>query len=199
MKNTFFLTLAALLVASPALAQTGGQQQYISDEISVSIREAPRNDAPALGIIKSGARVTVLETLGAESFARIRTSDGRTGWITARFLTAQPAAATRLTQTREELDAAKLQLRNLESELAAAKSQLSKARPAFELSQENERLQAAIGEHERTAADLQLRYDAARQQRKTLLTGASLLSGGVILGLLLPWLLRSGRRRRSDF
>lgn len=200
MKKTILIPLAVLLAASAtaAPAQTGNSQ-YISDEITVSIREAPRNDAGLVGIVKSGARVTVLESLGPESFARIRTADGRTGWITARFLTSQPAAGVRVVEMRAELDAAKQQVRTLESELSAARAQLDKARPAFELSQENEKLKAEAAEQARANAELQQRYDAARQQRKTLLTGAGLLTGGVVVGLLLPSLLRSRRRRYSDF
>jgi SH3 domain protein len=200
MKKAILIPLAALLAAgaTAAPAQTGNTQ-YISDEISVSIREAPRNDAGMIGIIKSGARVTVLESLGPESFARIRTADGRTGWITARFLTNQPAAGVRVLEMRGELDTAKQQLRTLESELAAARAQLDKARPAFELSQENEKLKAEAAEQARANEELRRQYDAARQQRKTMLTGAGLLSGGVILGLVLPTLLRSRRRRYSDF
>lgn len=197
MKITALLPVVALLASMQIHAQTG--TQYISDEITLSIREAPRNDAPTIGVVKSGARVTVLESLGAESFARIRTTDGRSGWVTARYLTNQPAASTRVNELRTELDAAKQQLKARESELAAAREQLDKVRPAFELSQENDRLKAEAAEQSHATAELQRRFDAARQQRKTLLTGAGLLSGGVIMGLLLPALLRGRRRRYSDF
>ena len=183
----------------PAVQAQSGSAQYISDEISVSIREAPRNDAGMIGIIKSGARVTVLESLGPESFARIRTADGRTGWITARFLTSEPAASTRLGEVRSELDGTKQQIRTLENDLASARAQLEKVRPAFELSRENEQLKAQAAEQARANEELQDRYDAARQQRKTLLTGAGLIGGGIIIGLLLPSLLSGRRRRYSDF
>lgn len=185
--------------AMPVVQAQSGSTQYISDEISVSIREAPRNDAGMIGIIKSGARVTVLESLGPESFARIRTADGRTGWITARFLTNEPAASTRLGEVRSELDGTKQQIRTLENDLASARAQLEKVRPAFELSRENEQLKAQAAEQTRANEELQDRYDAARQQRKTLLTGAGLIGGGVIIGLLLPSLLSGRRRRYSDF
>ncbi len=197
MKATVLLPVIVLMAAIPVHAQSG--THYISDEITLSIREAPRNDAPTLGVIKSGAPVTVLESLGAESFARIRTTDGRSGWVTARYLTNQPAASTRANALRAELDAAQQQLKRREAELEAARAQLDRARPAFELSQENERLKAQAAEQARSTAELQTRFDAARQQRKTLLTGAGLLSGGVIVGLLLPALMRGRRRRYSDF
>jgi SH3 domain protein len=103
------LVLLSVLLAAPvAMAQTGGRQQYISDEITVSIREQPRNDATVTGALKSGARVTLLESLGEESFARIRTADGREGWITARFLTSQPVARERYLQAKDFAEATKI-------------------------------------------------------------------------------------------
>ena len=198
MKNThrqITLSLLGLSLLLPQAQAQTGTTKYISDEISISIREAPRNDAGLIGIIKSGARVSLLETLGPESFAKIRTEDGRVGWMTARFLTDEPAAITRLAEVRRELGTAQKKIESLESELSSARAQLDKVRPAFELSQENDRLKAEASAQDRAMSELQLRYDAARQQRKTLLTGAGLIGGGVLVGLLLPSLL-SGRRRR---
>jgi len=195
MHRQITLSLVGLTLLLPQAQAQTGTTKYISDEISISIREAPRNDAGLIGIIKSGARVSLLETLGPESFAKIRTEDGREGWMTARFLTDEPAAITKLAAVRSELSAAKKTIDGLESELNSARGQLDKVRPAFELSQENDRLKAEASEQDRAMSELQLRYDAARQQRKTLLTGAGLIGGGVLVGLLLPSLL-SGRRRR---
>ncbi len=195
MHRQITLSLVGFALLLPQAQAQTGTTKYISDEISISIREAPRNDAGLIGIIKSGARVSLLETLGPESFAKIRTEDGRVGWMTARFLTDEPAAITRLAEVRRELSTAEKKISNLESELTSARAQLDKVRPAFELSQENDRLKAEASAQDRAMSELQLRYDAARQQRKTLLTGAGLIGGGVLVGLLLPSLL-SGRRRR---
>lgn len=191
--------LLALLLTSPLHAQSGeGPQRYISDDITVTLRDAPRNTAPSTGSVKSGARVTVLEDLGPESFARIRTADGRIGWITARYLSSQPAAKDRYGETRQALTEAQSQSKALQAQLDEAQRRLEQAKPAFELQQENGRLRQQLEEQERNSATLQLRYDQARQQRKTLVTGAGLVGGGTLLGLLLPWLLRTGGRRRYN-
>ncbi len=192
------LLFAQLLVA-PALHAQSSKPQYISDEISVSIRERPSNDAPSLGTIKSGMRVTVLETLGPDSFTRIKTTDGREGWITSRFVSPEPAAKDQLLQLRKDLGEANSRAQSLQSELDAAKLQLQKAAPAFELAGENEKLRAAMAEAERGAAELRGRYDEESQRRKTLVAGAALVGGGILLGLILPWLGRGKKRRYSDF
>ncbi|MFT4045125.1 MAG: TIGR04211 family SH3 domain-containing protein [Solimonas sp.] len=198
------LLLSALLLAAPlAYAQSNsssGNAQYISDDVSVVLREQPSNDGAPVGSLHSGDKVTVLESLGAQSFARVRTSDGREGWMTARYLSPQPAAKDRLQKMKSDLDAAQNEIKSLQDQLKSAQAQLEKARPAFELSQDNDRLKTELAAKERATDAAMQKYDQARVQRATLLTGAGLLAGGVMVGLLLPWLLQNRRRRRyGDF
>jgi SH3 domain protein len=192
-----FCCVPAILLCAP-LAQAQGRQQYISDEISVTIRQKPSNDAESLGSIKSGMKVTVLESLGSDSFARIRTADGREGWITARFITDQPAAKEQLTALKQQLDQAHGQAQSLQQELNTAQQQLAKAKPALEMAGENEKLKAAIAQREQQVGELEQQYDAEKARRQTLLTGALLVAGGIFIGLVLPWM--GGRKKRySDF
>ena len=188
------------LGAVPALAQDGGRNQYISDDISVTLRDAPRNDAASVGAVNSGDKVTVLQTLGAQSFAQVKTADGRTGWLTARYVSSEPAAKTRLKELQSQLAEAQSRIKGLDTELADAKALLEKAKPAFELSGENERLQQALAAAEQQSQAALSRYDTERAKRRTLVTGASLVGGGLLAGLILPLFLGNGkRRRRSDF
>lgn len=191
--------LAALLFLVPVVA-AAQKQQYIDDEITVTLREAPRNDAAVLGSVRTGERVSVLESLGPQSFARIRTGDGREGWITARFLTDEPAARDAYDGVRRELAQAQSRIKTLESELAQAQAELQQARPALELAQDNDRLRAQIVELQRSADQVEQRFNEQKARRRTMLTGAALVGGGTLLGLILPWIGRNSRRRRwGDF
>ncbi|NGY06478.1 TIGR04211 family SH3 domain-containing protein [Solimonas terrae] len=191
--------LLALALVVP-LAHAEGTPQYITDDVSVTLREAPRNDAGSVGVLHSGDQVAVLETLGEQSFARVRSSSGVEGWMTARYLSPQPAARDRLSQMKSDLDSARAQIKSLQDELKSAKAQIDSARPAFELSQENTQLKSALAAKQQAMDAVTLHFDAERAKRATLIAGAGLLSGGVILGLLLPWLLQNRRRRRyGDF
>lgn len=191
--------MSLVLASAPALAQEGGRNQYISDDISVTLRDAPRNDAASVGAVSSGDKVTVLQTLGAQSFAQVRTADGRTGWLTARYVSSEPAAKTRLKELQSQLAEAQSRIKALDTELADAKTLLDKAKPAFELSGENERLRQALATAEQQSQAAQSRYDIERAKRRTQVTGASLVGGGILVGLILPWLGAGKRRRRSDF
>ena len=175
-------SLAALLLLVPVLA-SAQKQQYIDDEITVTVRDAPRNDATFLGTVRSGDRVTVLESLGPQSFAKIRTTDGREGWITARFLTDEPAARDAFDGVRRELNQAQTRIKSLERDLAQAQSDLQMARPALELAQENDRLRAQIVELERGAEQIEQRFNEQKARRRTMLTGAVVLAAtGLVCG-----------------
>ncbi|MES0874957.1 TIGR04211 family SH3 domain-containing protein [Sinimarinibacterium thermocellulolyticum] len=190
------LCLSVLVTSAHAQERT----RYVSDEITLTLRDGPRNDATYLGTIKSGDRVTLLESLGEQSFARIRTEDGREAWVTARYLTEEPAARDVLDQVRRELTTARQRIRELESQLGDAQSALAEARPALELAGENDRLRAQIEALQRSAEDAERRFNEHKARRRTMLTGAGLVGVGTLFGLILPWILRSHRRRRwGDF
>jgi SH3 domain protein len=191
------LCILALLCVSTATGAAEGKTQYITDEITATLREAPRNDAQIKANLKSGTKVTVLESLGPDSFTRVRTEDGKEGWIPTRFVSNDPAAKDRLNALQGEINQTKAHVRELETELAQAKETLAKAGPALQLADENEKLKAQMAQKDREGAELQERFSEQQAWRRNILTGAALVGGGVILGLLLPALGR--RRRRGDF
>ena len=197
-----FICVPTVVLCAPLASAESGKPpekaQYISDDISVTIRQKPANDAEPIGAIRSGARVTVLESLGSDSFAHIRTADGRDGWITARFISEQPAARDQLNQQQQLLEQAKAQTQSPQRELEAAQQQLAKARPALEMAGENDKLRAAMAQREQQVSALERQYDEENARRKTLLTGAIVLGVGIFLGLALPW-MGGRKKRRSDF
>ena len=191
-----------LLLLSVLLAPVHAQErtQYVSDVISLTLRDGPANDATYLGTIKSGDRVTLLESLGEQSFARIRTEDGREAWVTARYLSDEPAARDLLDDVRRELADARSRIRELEAQLADAQSSLAQARPALELAGENDQLREQIDALQRSAQEAEQRFNEHKARRRTMLPGAALVGAGTLFGLILPWMLRSSRRRRwGDF
>lgn len=190
------LTIVSLLWAAAAgAAPPEGRAQYITDEVAATLREQPKGDATIKGQLRSGTRITVLETLGPDSFTHVRTDEGKEGWIPSRFVSAEPAAKDRLAPLQQDLAQARERIKTLERDLAAARDSLAKAAPALELAQDNEKLRATIAEKEQAGVDLQRRYGEEDARRKTLLMGAGLVGAGVALGLLLPLLGRRQKRR----
>lgn len=201
------IPLFLLLLPAWALAQ---KQQYVNDEITVSLRDGPRNDATFLGLLKSGDAVTVLENLGEQSFARVRTADGREGWVTSRFLTDRPAAASLLAEVRGRLDAAQARIASLEQELEQARAGLTEARDKqavvatpspsdTELTRQNAVLRAQLADLQRRAQAAPPAAGSEEDRRKLMFTGGILLGSGVVLGMLLQGIVGRKRRHWSDF
>jgi SH3 domain protein len=197
MANRLLPALILLGIFTAAAAQSG-QTRYISDEITLTIRDAPRNDATYLGVIRSGEQVELLENLGPQSFARIRLENGTEGWVTSRYLSDAPAARDQLEAVRGELSEAQQRMRTLETQLADTRERLSRAGPALQMADENKALQDSIREMEAEREHLMAQYSQAQSQRQMLITGAGLLAGGMLLGLVLPWLSGGRRRRRNE-
>lgn len=166
---------------------------YVSDVINLTIRAAPANDAEYLGQIRSGDAVEVLESLGPKSFTRIRDADGREGWVTSRFLTDTPAARDQLAAAQTRLQQTEQALKALQVDHDEALQRLDEAGSALEMADENARLKGVIAQMEDDQAHWQVEREAFRAKRRMMLTGALLVAGGVVLGLLLPAL---GRRRK---
>lgn len=193
------LLVAALLITSVAYADQNGNTQYVTDQITLGLHQQPSNNSATVGFVKSGDRVTVLKSLGDNSFAQVKTADGKTGWVVARNLSDQPAASDQLDGLKKQLSAAHTQIKTQQNKLDADQQQLAKVKPALALATENHKLSADIAQREQQLKTMEQRYDIETAHRDTLITGAALACGGIIFGLLLPWLGRGRKKRYSDF
>lgn len=194
--GTFLLALASL----PALAQ--GDVRYVSDEIAIVLRDAPRAEGAARGVVTSGARVTVLEVDAASGYARVRTADNREGWLLQRHLKAEPIARERLQRVEKELAAAQAELKKVQEERARLMEdfqRISGGEPiaSRELIEETDKLRAQLRQKEQDVEKLREQYDVKRASQRTLLLGGGLVAGGFVLALLLRLLWP--KRRWGDF
>jgi len=193
----FWLPLCLVFPLAAQAAPTEGKSQYIADDVTVTMREAPRTDATIKAQLRSGMKIIVLQSLGSDSFAQVRLEDGREGWIPARMIQSEPAAKDRLAPVQAELRQARERIATLEKDLAQTKDALAKAGPALQLAEENEKLKAQMAQKEQEGVELQQRFSEEQAKRSTLMTGAALVGVGVIVGLALPALGR--RKRRGGF
>src|SRR3569623_611588 len=143
MRIRTFLASGMWLAATAAWAQIE-HFQYISDDVTVSLRDQPGTDAPTRGTVNSGDRVAVLQSQGAGSFAQVRTADGREGWIPARYLAETPAARDRLGAAQKQIQELQAQVQSLKAELDTAHQQLTQVKPSLELAAQNEQLRAKM-------------------------------------------------------
>lgn len=116
------LLLSALAVA--AVAAPGGDTIYVRDELRVSLRGEPSAGA-YLAVAVTGETLTVIDR--AKDHYKVRTPDGKEGWLNAKYLTTDPPAAVRLPFIEEQNTSLAGQVEELQNELKTARRDLDDA------------------------------------------------------------------------
>ncbi len=204
-------------------AQVAAETQYVSDVLKITLRTGQGTTYQILRTLESGTALEVLEDAG--QYTRVRTNDGTEGWVLSQYLTKAPIARDRLAQAERRLErqkADKQQLQKSLAELRQEKSTLEQseqrlvtetaklkdelahlrqvAEQPIELDRKNrdlkQQLQALQVEVEQLKSDNAHLQD--RTQREWFITGAGVLLGGILLGLVLPLLRRKKKSGMFD-
>ncbi|MCP3849398.1 MAG: TIGR04211 family SH3 domain-containing protein [Gammaproteobacteria bacterium] len=212
-----FLSLVLLLLSSTAIAKT----QYVSDELVINMRSGKGNGYKIIKIVKSGTPLTVLQE--DSGYVRARTPQGVEGWVLSRFLINTPVARTQLAKAQEDVAQMKEKYDSMSSELNTIKAErdilssseskllsnkeilnteLAKlkkiaARP-MQLEAENDQLRNELVKIETENRLMKQEYQALEDNadQEWFMTGAGVLFGGMILGLIFPK-LRSGQKKAN--
>ena len=97
MKRILFFIL--LLGSSSAIAETG----YITDQLKITLRSGESTTHKVIRMLPSGTAVTVLSRNNATNYAKIRLSDGTTGYDLNSMLLTERPARDRLTESEQKL------------------------------------------------------------------------------------------------
>lgn len=154
-----FLPALILLfsLTTPALAATG----YVTDELILTLRAAADIKAEALDHLKTDTRVEILGEEGR--FLRVRTENGKEGYVLKQYITEQTPKSLQLKQQARRINELEQQLASLSGDTSAKRQQLE------ELMRENTELRDKL-----VAATAQL--DAIdKKYRKLLADSANLV------------------------
>ncbi|WP_346836918.1 TIGR04211 family SH3 domain-containing protein [Microbulbifer sp. SAOS-129_SWC] len=225
MKKLTGVAAATLLAISvPAISQSGGTR-YITDELHVPMRSGKGNEFRILNRgLPSGTRLTLLEDAPDEGWSRVRTPDGKEGWVRRQYLVSEPVAEIKLKKAQADLAhfekmegnlggaVRDLEAKNhkLESELAASKDQTTQLQKDLKelkaLSADtvalNERHQKLLHQHEllkqkQMMAQAEIQRLSSSDTQRWYLYGALSVCLGGILAMIAPHL--RPRRRRSEW
>ncbi len=216
-RKSIFIALFLVFFSNIAAAKV----QYVSDELVINMRSGKGNGFKIIKIIKSGTPLTILEQ--KDGYSRARTPKGVEGWVLSRFLINAPAARALLAeaqqsvaQMKEKYDAMSSELNSIKNErdtLSSSEKQLlsnkeklnvelSKlkkiaARP-MQLEAENDQLRNELVKIEAENRLLKQEYQTLEDNsdQEWFMTGAGVLFGGMLLGLIFPK-LRSGQKKAN--
>ncbi len=180
-------------------------ERFLSTGAPVEILETPEDAEEQYG------------EAALDDWIYVRDDRGDEGWVQERYLMAEAPARVRIGQVEEERDAALERIAELEDELAEQadekdavgeeladaearieelEADLEAASDGYELVETNEQLQERLARLLERNEQLEEQNTALaeRSRQEWFLAGAGVLVGGLILGLILPYL----RPRRRD-
>ena len=209
-----------LLAAGIAAAES----VWVSDQFEIMLRTGPSTSNAIERVLRSGTQLDSLETDAESGYSRVQTAGGTEGWVLTRYLMGEPSAREQLLRLSGQLSSANERGSSMTSQLDAIEGEQQKAtRRIRELESERDRLQAELAEIKRTAAnvlsidtqnknlrqqltDAEMMVSVLEDENESLgsqrtrywfVTGALVLFGGIILGLILPR-MKFQRRSRYD-
>ncbi len=215
-----FAAILLLVGAAPVWAQSA----WVTDQFEITLRTGPSTSNAIRLSLSSGSRLEILEEDADSGYTRVRTSGGTEGWVLTRYLMNEPSAREQLTDLTSQLSSASDEGATLTTQLNSIRGEYRQAEQQIgRLEREKEGLQAELDEIRRTAAnvlaidsqndelqekltnaeieidrlDEEVRVLTGQSTRSWFITGALVLVGGIVLGLILPR-LRWQRRSRYD-
>lgn len=220
-KSLFFF-FSCLFVSTLAIAE----QRYVTDNFEITLRTGPSGSHTIQRMVKSGTALEVIEQDEENGYSKVRTSGGTEGWVLSRYLMREPAARVQLanlvkqvtnkepqsSSIRNQLNLIKTEYGNvnnrithLENEKKQLQEQLNEikgtAANVLAIDAENKQLHQKFVETKSELRTIQEKYHALDEsnERNWFITGALVLLGGLLLGLIIPKIRWRRRSRYSDF
>ncbi|WP_437879685.1 TIGR04211 family SH3 domain-containing protein [Pseudomonas sp. LRF_L74] len=191
-----------LLASASAQAEEASNARWVSDSLTTYVRSGPTDGYRIVGTLTSGAKVQLLSTQG--DYSQVRGENGSAVWIANRDLQDVPGQTERLPQLEQKvtelttqlngIDASwKSRVQGMQETLDSRKSlidelQTARAAQEIELNQARSELREA---------QAQLGDENKRVLTRYMVYGGSIAGAGLIVGLILPTMLRV-RRKRND-
>lgn len=210
--------LIFLVASLPAWADT----RYVIDELSVNMRKGMGTDFAINAILKSGDQVNVLGDDGS-GYSRVRTADGKVGYVLTRFLSREPTGKVRADRMLAQLEELKQKNAALEEALVKARTGAEQAGSknsslveerdklkarldwieeasanSVRLANENQSLRERIHMMETELVTLKQENQEIKSWYKGQKIGAVILCVGLFLGWLMGRMRRPNSAWRSD-
>ena len=199
----------SVLVSGHALAAT----HYVSDSLEITMRSGMSTSHGIIRMLRSGTPLDVLETDNDSGYSRVRTRDGKTGWVLSRFLMKGQAARDKLAAAEKRLAEIEIENNKMAAAMETMKVKVSSiekdrtnldgvnrkvsqelaeikrtASSALALDSENKELKSRVVALERKLQTLHQENEGLkdRTDRDWFMVGAGVVLLGIIVGLIIP-------------
>jgi SH3 domain protein len=193
------LTLFALSVSAVVHAE---ETRYVSDELNTWVRSGPGDNYRLAGTVTAGEAVTLLQTNDNTQYGQVRDSNGRTAWIPLKELKSEPSFKTRVPDLENQVKTLTDKLNNIDNTWNQRTADMQKKVAQSDsvingLKDENQKLknELIVAQKKVNAANLQLDDKQRTIIMQWFMYGGGVLGVGLILGLVLPVMIPSRKRK----
>ncbi|MDP9565543.1 UNVERIFIED_ORG: SH3 domain protein [Kosakonia oryzae] len=191
------LILVALSVSVGIHAE---EKRYVSDELNTWVRSGPGDNYRLVGTVNAGEEVTLLQQ--NNDYGQVRDSTGRTSWIPLKELNVEPSLRTRVPELENQVKTLTDKLNNIDNtwnqRTAEMQQKVAQSDGVINgLKDENQKLknELIVAQKKVNAANLQLDDKQRTIIMQWFMYGGGVLGAGLILGLLLPHMIPSRKRK----
>ncbi|EPF6161336.1 TIGR04211 family SH3 domain-containing protein [Citrobacter sedlakii] len=191
------LTLLALSATAVSHAE---EMRYVSDELSTWVRSGPGDNYRLVGTMNAGEQVTLLQT--DNNYGQVKDSTGRTAWIPLKELNTSPSLRTRVPDLENQVKTLTDKLTNIDTtwnqRTADMQQKVAQSDSVINgLKEENQKLknELIVAQKKVSAANLQLDDKQRTIIMQWFMYGGGVLGLGLLLGLVLPHMIPSRKRK----
>jgi SH3 domain protein len=193
---------AGLLAPLWSGAAVAAETRWVSDSLSTYVRSGPTDGYRIVGSLRSGQKVELLRSQG--DYSQVRSDNGDSVWIASRDLQSVPGQAERLPQLEQKVaelsaelkgidDSWKTRVQGMQETLDARKTLIDELQATrSDLDSQLNQAQADLRE-----AQAQLGDENKQVLMRYMVYGGSIAGAGLLVGLVLPTMLRL-RKKRND-
>ncbi|OCG19927.1 MULTISPECIES: TIGR04211 family SH3 domain-containing protein [unclassified Gilliamella] len=194
--------IIAMLSLFAIFFDTYAIDKYVSDDVDVYLHRGPGSQYAFSNAVKAGEKVVELEKSADGKYTRIQLKNGRVAWIETSKLNEQPSYKERLplleaklAEYQDRVDNAEAYQQKLVSDYV---QKLQSAEKSIEtLQNKNEALEQKVKEQ---GARIESMLNQVDDKRRDLIVtwftyGGLVAGGGLILGLILPSIISSRRKK----
>ncbi len=194
-----FLTLATLSVSVAAHSE---EKRYVSDELNTWVSSGPGDNYRLVGSINAGEPVTLLQTNPETKYAQVRDQNNRTASIPLAQLTNEPSLKVRVPDLENQVKTLTEKLTNIDNTWNQRTAEMQRKVGQSDsvingLKSENQKLknELIVAQKKVSAANVQLDDKQRAIIMQWFMYGGGVAGIGLILGLLLPHMIPSRKRK----
>lgn len=190
----------ALLALSATAVSHAEETRYVSDELNTWVRSGPGDNYRLVGTVNAGEEVTLLQS--DANYGQIKDSAGRTAWIPLKELNTTPSLRTRVPDLENQVKTLTDKLNNIDTtwnqRTADMQQKVAQSDSVINgLKEENQKLknELIVAQKKVSAANLQLDDKQRTIIMQWFMYGGGVLGIGLLLGLVLPHMIPSRKRK----